>query len=118
MRRKKKKFDLRRLRADHATLNARLKRARHLYYTLFYKGIVKYVSFGDRAEERMIELGRRMRDRGLYAATTSNLSLGLAVTRNLAREREKRYGDQSLWRIRHESRMSLAVERVSLRSIA
>ena len=110
MRRPKKRVDLVRVRKAHALTNARLCRARRLYFTLFYRDIVKTVSFGAHAQERMIQVGMRMRDRGLYAQTTSRLNLGISVARNMAREREKRYGDQFLWRVFHEARMPMAVQ--------
>jgi hypothetical protein len=109
MQKRRKRIDLLRLRKRHALVNAYLCRARRLFYAMYYRDIVRFIGYGDKAEERMVALGCRLRNRGFYAKTTSRLELGLAVVRAMAREREKRLGDQTLWRIKRESRIPLAV---------
>jgi hypothetical protein len=106
----KKIIDFLKMRLTQSELNKKMARARRLFYTMHYSKIIKYVSFGAKAEENMIELGVLLRSRGLYAPTTSRYNLGLSVMRNLAREREKRYGSQLLWTVRHSSRMRMAAD--------
>jgi hypothetical protein len=98
------------LRKQHHKANSKLCRSRHLFYSMYYGDLIRFIGNNKDSTKRMLALAIFMRTKGLYAASSSYASITMSVARNLARVREERTGkSQDLWVIFHESRVDRTV---------